>query len=323
MDSGVLVLSQNGTVKYSNPQANAIFEIQDKHCSKLFSEIIADPDGKNDEIIDLVVEIICSGKLKKSQTIRYTNHAGNTFYLLMTCSKMSNNEYVFTFSDQTDLVSVEQKRVDATAILTSFFIICCIWTVGVSVWMETGKAFDSGYLTIIMEALATIDLIFVLYRTSFRLKDFGLSTVTLVPTLKRTAIRVLILLAVFCAAKLAILKFKPGFFHEDTPFWDWKEADFRLVRYLFTAFIQEFLSRGGVQESLSRVFEDKHRKDYAIFLTSLFFMSLHFQHGLFMMLGSGILSILLGYMYKKDQNVYGVTIVHYCFGKFADFLHFL
>ena len=60
-----------------------------------------------------------------------------------------------------------------------------------------------------------------------------------------------------------------------------------------------------------------------IWHTSLYFMSLHFQYGLPMMLGAGALSILLGYMYKKDGNIYGVTIIHYCFGKFADFLRLI
>lgn len=42
-----------------------------------------------------------------------------------------------------------------------------------------------------------------------------------------------------------------------------------------------------------------------------------------MMIGSGVLSVILGYIYKKDGNIYGTTLVHYCFGKFADFLHLL
>jgi len=322
MDEGVLILSKNGTVTYSNPQARSIFEISDGQ-SCLFRNIIADAGGKNDEIIDLVIEIISSGKLQKSRFIRYTNREGSTFRLLMSCSKMDSGEFVFTFSDQTALVEEGQKRIDSTYVLTSFFIIACLWTVGVSVWMQTGRVFDVGYLTIVMEALATVNLVILLHSTSFKLKDLGLSTNNLLPTLKLTALRLVALLAVFCAAKAAVMFFKPDFFPAGVSFWDWKQADFRLVKYLLTALLQEFLSRGGIQESLSRVFGGKWGKHFAIFLTSLFFMALHFQHGLPMMFGSGALSVLLGYMYKKDGNIYGVTLVHYCFGKFADFLHFL
>jgi len=323
MDAGVMVLSGDGTVSYSNPRAKAIFNIGDERPVRLLSDIFSDTNGKNDGLVDLVIDIVCSRDTMKSRIISYTDRAGNVFYLLMSCSKTPEGEFVFTFSDQTELVSVEQKRIDSTAVLTSFFIISCLWTVGVSIWMETGKVFDVKYLTIIVEAIATIDLIILLYQTSFSLKDFGLSTETLVPTLKRTVVRVLILLAVFCGVKLAFLKFKPGFFREDVPFWDWSQTGFGPVRYLCTAFVQEFLSRGGIQESLSRVFEGKHRKDYAIFLTSLFFMSLHFQYGLRMMFGAGVLSVLLGYIYKEDRNIYGVTIIHYCFGMFTNYLNFL
>lgn len=323
MDAGVLILSKNGTVNYSNPQARAIFEIPENNSIKLFKEIIENTEQKNNELVDLVIDIIHTKNLRKSQIIPYTNHSGQTFYLLMSCSKMSNNEFVFTFSNQSELVHEGQKRIDSTAILTSFFVLSCLWTIGVSIWIHTGKVFEVGYLTIIMEVIATINMIILLHKTSIHLKDLGFSTEMLIPTLKRTVVRVIVLFTMFCALKLIILQFNPGFFKENTPFWDWKQADFRLIKYMFTAFIQEFLSRGGVQESLSRVFEGKHRKNYAIYLTSIFFMALHFQYGLPMMFGAGALSILLGYFYKKDQNIYGVTIIHYCFGKFADFLHFL
>jgi len=323
MDAGVMVLSKNGMVNYANPRAKVIFNIRDDRPARFFSEIISDAGGKNDGLADLVTEIVCSDGTMKSRVIDYTDRDGNTLYLLMSCSKIPEGEFVFTFSDQTELVWEGRKRIDSTTVLTSFFIISCLWTVGVSVWNQTGRIIGVGYLTIIMEVMAAINLMILLRRTSFRLKDLGISTENLIPTLKRTVVRAGVLLAVFCAIKLVVRWFMPGFFPADTPFWDWKQADTRLIKYMFTAFIQEFLSRGGIQESLSRVFEGKYRKSHAIHMTSLFFMALHFQYGLPMMFGAGALSILLGYMYKKDQNIYGVTIIHYCFGKFADFLHFL
>lgn len=123
--------------------------------------------------------------------------------------------------------------------------------------------------------------------------------------------------------KIVLLIVYPSYFKDDYPFWDWKVADYRLIKYLVTAFVQEFLARGAVQASLARVLDGKYAKTIAIFVTSVYFMSLHFQYGLPMMIGSGILSVILGFMYKKDDNIYGVTLVHYCFGKFADFLHLI
>ena len=87
--------------------------------------------------------------------------------------------------------------------------------------------------------------------------------------------------------------------------------------------LQEYLSRGGCQEALMRIIPGKYSDAIAIGLTSIFFMSLHVQLGFLFALGAGALSLLLGLAYRKDRNIYGVAVLHYCFGKFADFFHFL
>lgn len=58
-------------------------------------------------------------------------------------------------------------------------------------------------------------------------------------------------------------------------------------------------------------------------MTSLFFMAVHIQKGMMFMLGAGLLSIILGFVYHRDRSIFSVVLIHYCFGKFADFLHFI
>lgn len=221
------------------------------------------------------------------------------------------------------MVEENCKRRDSTIVLTMFFMIACLWTVGVAVWMRTGEVFDVKYFTQIVEVIGILGLVVVLKTTSLRIRDFGLSVRDIVPTMKRTCIRVVILLMVMSVVKLCVMRIKPDYFPAGAPFWDWAEADMRLVKYLVTAFVQELLARGGIQSSLKRAYSGRFRKDTAIFLTSLYFMTLHFQYGLAMMFGAGALSVLLGYIYKKDENIYGAVVIHYCFGKFADFLHLI
>lgn len=321
MNEGVLIIAKNGQISYANTKAKEIFPISDAH-SVLFQTVLSDPSGRNDELIDLVIDVISTGEVRSSRLIHYFNGVCS-YSLFSSCTKMDDNQFVFTFTDQTQLAAEVRKRNDATVILSLFFIIACMWTIGVSVWMRTGELFDVGHLTTVMEVIGAAAVLLVLQKTSLKFKDMGIPFDNIVPTLQRTAVRLLVLLGLFCVVKLLLHLFYPGFFHEDFPFWDWKQADSRLIKYLFTAFIQEFLARGGVQSSLSRILSGKHAKDHAIFLTSIYFMSLHFQYGLPMMIGSGVLSVILGYIYKKDGNIYGATLVHYCFGKFADFLHLL
>ena len=322
MDEGVLIINADRRIIYANTYARSIFLLTDEETIS-FIEGLSDLRHSNDELVDLIIESIMTKEPHSGRLIHFTNKNDEKFALFTACTAMEGREFVFTFSNQTDLERENEKRRDSTAVLTCFFLIACLWTVGVSIWMRTGQIFDVGYLTIIMELMGLAALFILMRKTSLRIKDFGLSIENIVPTLKRTAIRVGILFVAFCIVKLAVMKFAPSYFPVGVPFWDWNQVDFRLIKYLFTALLQEFLARGGVQTSLARAFDGKYGRTMSIWLTSLYFMSLHFQYGLPMMLGAGVLSIILGYMYKKDGNIYGVTVIHYCFGKFADFLRLI
>ena len=319
MNAGVLIITKDGHIAYANPKAVDILELTTND-TVFFKDVLSSPERTNDELIDLVINTISNGVSQESAVINYVSENNTHYTLLMHCTMMSDEEFVFTFSDETQLHEEMQKRRDSTSVLVAFFLIGCLWTILVSVWMRTGERIYVGNLTIIMEVIGLAALLVLLKLTSFTIKDFGLSTKNIGPTLKRAALRVIALFAAFVVIKLIMLKVYPAYFKSNKPFWDWGDVDYRLIKYLFTAFVQEFLARGGVQEALSRVFSGKHAKDYAIFLTSIYFASLHFQYGLAMMFGAGILSILLGYMYKEDGNIYGVTLFHYFFGKLADFL---
>ncbi len=319
MDEGVIIISPKGQINFINPYAKRIFDTIDS-TGIFFTKILAQDSNRNDEIIDLVMDTIQTGEKTTNRMVHYTTKNGTVYSLLTCCTKMEDGNFVFTFSDQTAFAVETQKRHDSVFVLTVFFLTGSLWTVGVSFWMHTGEVFPVGDLTKIVEVMGFIALLFLLRYTHITIRDFGLSPEKIKPTMKRTAIRLAVLLAVFCIVKCVILLVRPDYFPDGAPFWDWRQADMRLIQYLITAFVQEFLARGGVQSALDRVFSDGNNKNIGIYLTSLYFMSLHFPYSLPMMIGAGVLSILLGFMYKKDGNIFGVTLFHYCFGKFADFL---
>jgi membrane protease YdiL (CAAX protease family) len=52
----------------------------------------------------------------------------------------------------------------------------------------------------------------------------------------------------------------------------------------------------------------------------MLFMALHIQHGFVFMVGAGILGGIEGILYEKQQNIFGVWIVHWVFGVFGSLL---
>lgn len=91
-------------------------------------------------------------------------------------------------------------------------------------------------------------------------------------------------------------------------------------KYIYTAFIQEFISRGVIQESLAHVFQGRLSDVLAIGITSLLFAALHIHKGVLMCIGAGVLSILLGLLYEKDRTIWGLVLIHYTFGLIPNLL---
>ena len=319
MNEGVLIVSKEGKITYANRRAKDIFDIRDD-AYPIFRSVLENSQADNDGLIDMVIDIISSGEIMHSNGITYTNRSGRKYYLYATCTRMSDDDYVVTVTDNTELMKEGKRRMDSTTILILFFMIACLWTIGVTFWMRAGEPFPVGWLTQIVEVVGIASIFFITRKTDLKIMDMGLSPKNIVATIKRTVLRLAVLLAFMSLVKLIALQVYPSYFPAGRPFWDWSQADSRLIKYLGTAFLQEFMARGGVQNSLANVIWGKHAQDRAIHITSIYFMALHFQYGIPMMIGAGVLSIILGYMYKHDGNIYGITLVHYCFGKFADFL---
>ena len=89
-----------------------------------------------------------------------------------------------------------------------------------------------------------------------------------------------------------------------------------LGAYLVHAFIQELLARGCFQNSLYRFFYP-HASYLSIFLTSFLFGALHIHLGLTAVMVTFASGILFGAIYRRHQNLLGVTIVHFVLGSTA------
>lgn len=91
---------------------------------------------------------------------------------------------------------------------------------------------------------------------------------------------------------------------------------FFLVQYFANTVFQEVGSRGLLQGLFQKFLNDKkgHR---AIFMTSTVFASLHITFGIDAVLITFFASFIFGYVYLKQKNLIGVTVLHYWLGVLA------
>jgi membrane protease YdiL (CAAX protease family) len=83
--------------------------------------------------------------------------------------------------------------------------------------------------------------------------------------------------------------------------------------YVAHAFIQEFIARGVFQGALARFMADRHRL-VPVGLSSLMFALSHARFSLPAALLSVALGFVLGVIYDRQRNLFGVTAVHYALG---------
>ncbi len=92
-----------------------------------------------------------------------------------------------------------------------------------------------------------------------------------------------------------------------------------LVQYLAHSLFQEVGSRGLLQGLFQKFLNDTkgHR---AIFMTSVVFASLHITFGIDAVVITFFASIVFGYVYLRQKNLIGVTVLHYWLGVLAALL---
>ena len=225
-----------------------------------------------------------------------------------------NQEQLFKNLEIMEVVEKELNRQknDAVLSLTVFLCASSVWVLLVALWQKMDEPIPAGYLTWGVEAIAVLMLAFLYRRTDIKLKNLGINRRNLKPTMKRAGIISVLIIAVITAAKLIL---RPG-----EAVFDWSR--FNPV-YVFTSVLQEFLSRGFLLTCLLTIFSGKYSRIMSVTASSLLFTTLHLFYGFNFMVGAGVLSVLLGLLYLKDGNIWGVSLVHFVFGTFGTMSHFV
>lgn len=99
-----------------------------------------------------------------------------------------------------------------------------------------------------------------------------------------------------------------------------KPLEIFTLLYFVHSYIQEFMARGVLQSSLQRFLNDS-RGLKTILITAVLFAVFHLSRGLVAGMVAFMGSLFFGYIYLKQKNLIGVTIVHYIVGIFV--IHYL
>ena len=209
---------------------------------------------------------------------------------------------------------MESKLRDTLITCISLIAAVCVWNMCCAVWNQLGRPLSGDDMTLGIELIGIILVIILAATTSFKLRDMGLSFNHIGAVLLRAVVISVVGFAIIYAAKLLLERYVPSYFKAGASFCDWSK--FKLS-YPFTAFIQEFLCRGVVQESFDRMLPAKRRAARSIAITSLYFAAMHAFLGVTYMVGAAILSAVLGIIYEKDRNIWGLTLIHFVLGNAA------
>ena len=319
MSSAVLVLDPKGGIVYVNCPAARMLETdggyrEDRARFPLFSE-----NGYNDSFNEAILDALYDKESTTVKKVPYMAPSGRRYTVRISSSYLRNAEagedqIVITLTDETAAEEMARKLSDSSNIFTTFLFGFCGWILVYALWEYLRRPVSYDYMTPGVELLGILMLIFILRRTSLSWRDLGITTPEPGRTV-RTALAVALCGVLFLFGLKGVCRLiDPNCFEPDAPFFDISRFGLRQILYVFTAGIQEFLARSVMQGNLKRIIPGKHTGFLAICLSSLIFAALHIHLGFIFMVGAAVLAGLEGILYEKQQNMFGVWIVHWAFG---------
>ncbi len=329
MRDDVLALNTKGEILYLNEQGRALLgEGGDPTGQKYASLMAREAQERNDAFHQFVVDAVYDKVHAHSGEVNYVTPGGEERRFRMTSSFLRDETrqerlgVVVLFSDITEVARLQRQRREASIIFALLMIFVCVHLFLWQLLLRLGID-PRPFMTLMIEGVSLIMFFIIIKTTSFSIHDIGLrvtdARATFVPDLLITAA----VAAALVLGKLALLRVAPGFFPAGAPFWDWSVGTVKSVFYPLTVILQEFLARGVIQENLRRIFYGKHAGALSIVVSALIFGALHIFYGLTYMLAASLLLGVLGILYNKQRNIWGLSIIHCVLGQVATFLRYI
>lgn len=330
MEDGVLVLDTHGHILFINDRGRALLGIQPEAGKTYASAFLTDSaGGANDQFHQFVLDAVYDKESTHSGEASYEGPEGQKHRFRLTSSFLRDEHgkqsigIVVVFSDITELERLNMQRRESSVIFAVLMICVCAYLFLWSFLRMLSAEPEPWVMSLMIEGMSVLMFVIILKMTSFSIRDIGLriadARATFVPAVWITVI----VGAALVAGKWILLRLAPGFFPENAPFWDWSVATPADLIYPLTVVLQEFLARGVMQESLNRIFIGRHAAAVSILVSALVFGVLHIAYGLPYMVGASLLLGVLGILYHKQGNIWGLCIIHYVLGEMATFLRYL
>ena len=83
--------------------------------------------------------------------------------------------------------------------------------------------------------------------------------------------------------------------------------------YPISAVLQELFIKALMQENF-RSLSPNGNKHITVAVNGIFFAAMHMNYPLYYLIGAGILCIGTGYLYERDRNIWGSSLIHFVIG---------
>ncbi|MDO4756570.1 MAG: CPBP family glutamic-type intramembrane protease [Parabacteroides sp.] len=320
MKNGVLALDKRGKVIYSNPQMSLFFESESLDGQTIHSLMYENENPANDMFWDVILDVIHGHAIHYQKKVSYTAPSGREYKFHIISSYLSGDigGIVITITDETEHEVIIQKKHDTTLVLISMLLVVCMTVLVAELHEFLDGIFPHDWIARSTEMAGVFFLVIALKYTSLTLKDFGIVPQKVWKELFESLLVVAVMVAAMAVAKMIMITNGSALFQTNRPFFDFTAPpDFYYMKYIAVVFLQEVVTKCGIQKSIFRILDNKYATPLAIAVTSLMFMAIHVQHGLVYMLGAGILNAVLAVMYSRYNSLLGCGIVHYSFGIFG------
>ncbi|MDE6875108.1 MAG: PAS domain-containing protein [Lachnospiraceae bacterium] len=331
MNDGVLVLDMKGHILYLNEQGRRLLGVGEKVQGDTYRAAFLEKDtaGVNDGFHQFVLDAVYNKEKVHSGEAAFRSESGESYYFQLTSSFLRDEDgvhqigVVVLFSDVTQVHQLNVRRRESSVVFAVLMVCVCTYIFLWSLLRFFGAEPAPWVMNLMIEAISVGMFLIILKMTSFSVHDIGLRVSDKRATFLPAVLISAGVSALMVAVKLLMLRTVPGYFPQGASFWDWRAGSAADLFYPLTVILQEFLARGVMQENLKRIFTGKYAAALSIFVSALIFGVLHVAHGLPSMIGASLLLGVLGIMYQKQGNIWGLCVIHYVLGEVGTFLGFV
>ncbi len=326
-----MTIDASGIVTYLNSACADIFEIEeaDKIAGQSFARCFL-ANKKNRAFNKLFEDCIKNNERPEKTNVRYRSGTGMK-HLNIAISLIQSEEItpagekafpgmIVLIEDTTDRFTLRQHEHDCAYIFAGLIICTSLFLLAWSLIRFTLHIYlKSSTYTFIIECITFALFLEIVFMTSFSMRDIGLAPK--LARLKKNILETMLLAAIGCLAlvlgkvvlNLIGIRIKAYFIGGSLH---------GAYVYAYTSLIQEFLARGVIQTCVKSLMRIKYQKTFGIILTSLLFSIMHIPLGFYFMACALVLSLVLGYIYERQGDIWGCVFLHWCCGYVGMCLYF-